>query len=224
MKKNIFILLTASLIVFSCKKNGDFGGKYGINGRLFLVDTVTGTGEAKPQTGKTITLAYAGQFNSNYLYTTKTDNDGYFYFPYLNSDSTYKLLYEETVSEIIYTADTSVKAEKNKDKDIAFIASPNLKKQNVLKLTLIDANNDPLPDVKCCVFTSLLLANSNPCDGRLFEITSNNRGKAFKFNLPAGVQYHINARGTYGAVILNGQLRSASISATGVTNYTIRLN
>ncbi|GEP97975.1 carboxypeptidase-like regulatory domain-containing protein [Chitinophaga cymbidii] len=191
--KSLYILYAVIfLLVFSTCKDDDMGGdltgsEY-IRGRLFLVDTLTQQATGTPLAKKKINIKYASSTDTlNYLFTTTTDDEGYFLFSNLKENTSYRLLYEETVNGILYMADSAATAPTDTMRLIARLADS---RQNGIHIMTTDINGGVIKDVSICIFNSPSLGyTSGSCDGSNYTITSNAAGQAFQFGLPQGKYY-----------------------------------
>lgn len=222
--KSLLVGIISCLFFLSCsKQKGDIGGDRIVRGRLFLVDLISGNGTAKPLPGKTIYLAYDSEKDSKYLYTVTTDTAGYFLFENLRKNTRYNFRYRDSIGGAYVTADSSLQITDDK-LDLALIAQPNLQQQNVLVVTCVDANGDPVPNASVCIFNNRTFADSNPCAGSILSLTANAQGKIIRYNVPTGT-LHLNAQNATGVTpALTGQVRNVSIGSSGVSQVNMPMN
>jgi hypothetical protein len=193
--KSLSYLLILYILVSSCGKDrisGDLSGKEYIRGRLFLTDTITQNSIGLPLGKKRITLSYAGSTDTlNHLFSTTTDDEGYFLFNNLRGDKLYSLYYEEKIGQLTYIAKDTVKASTASKVITAQLV---LNKQNGLYLTVVDAQNNKLNNAQICVFSSPFFYNTGSCDASSFKMTTDDYGRASKFNIPNGIYYIITSK------------------------------
>ena len=198
-----------------------------ISGRLFLDDTLTGNYYPNNNypflADKTVKINSYPAPDSNYLFLTKTDSNGYFTFNYnLNPNQQYEINYTDTNLEnsLIYQAYFIAKPG---DNSICLLASP-AKINNGFWLYFTDSTNSgPIDSVNICVFTDTLsFANADSsCMGSTYELISDKYGRAFLFNTKPGKYYFfitknfVNAPDTVCADL---------IVADSITQQTIILN
>lgn len=192
MKKTILYVLLVFAVVAGCSKfrdmkdNDDFKDGAYIRGRLFLVDSLTQNGVASPLGNKKLTISYAdAQDTLNYLYETTTSADGYFTFPNLRTDKTYRIRYQETLNNgIFFSADQNATTADT----VRLFARVALTKQAGFHLVLSDSTG-PIKSDTICVFTSSFQFNSNNCAQATYSLITDTFGRAYKFNIPPGKYY-----------------------------------
>jgi hypothetical protein len=192
MKKGTIILLITCLY-FNCnKKNveGDLSGKEYIRGRLFLYDTITQNLIASPLANKTINIAYADSPDTlNYLFSIKTDDQGYFIFQNLTKNKKYRVYYEEKINDIYYTGLALSYAPID---TLKVDATLSYKKQNGIYYSIRDSLGGAIKGVKVCIFSNVTTYNTGSCDASNYSLTTDEFGHAYKFNLIQG-NYYVQA-------------------------------
>ncbi len=220
MKYPLFVLLLSAAFAGSvgCRKyktvRDDATGGSSIYGRLFLADTLLGTGAPVPLGKQVVFLSYPHDSTvaGNFLLTAKTDSAGYFLFNNLQTDSGYRLLFSDTVNGLVYLADTLVN--RAGDDSLPLIARPALDHSTGFKYSFVDrANGGAIPGVHACVFTSstlALAAGSDTCAGANFQLSSDNQGRASLYGILPG-QYYVFIYTSYTALPVK-KLESITIS------------
>lgn len=187
--KKLLILLTA-VILFQCSEKdieGDFAGKEYVRGRLFFTDTLTQQSVGVPLAKKKVSLGYADSPDSlNFLFTTTTDDEGYFLFQNLRSDKVYRLYYEEKIGEVLYTGWDTVQAPSNQKPLIAEVA---LNKQSGMHFVVTDPAGGRIKGAKICIFSNASSYTAGICDASNFQLTSDDYGRASKVNISPGIYY-----------------------------------
>ncbi|HEY0065738.1 MAG TPA: hypothetical protein VGB46_00195 [Flavisolibacter sp.] len=191
MKKIVLYTILLFAIIAGCSKFRDMKGtddfKDGayIRGRLFLVDSLTQNGIASPLGNKKLTISYAdSQDTLNYLYEVSTSADGYFTFPNLRTDKTYRIRYKETLNGILFSADQNATTADT----VRLFARVALTGQTGIHLVLSDSTG-PVRGDTICVFTSSFQFNSNNCAQATYSLITDTFGRASRFNVPPGKYY-----------------------------------
>ncbi|MFB6457043.1 hypothetical protein ACE38W_17360 [Chitinophaga sp. Hz27] len=199
--KSVYKYLIILFAFSSCYKlKGDLSGQSYIRGRLFLTDTITRHAIDSSLGKKTVIISYNNNDTLNYLLSTVTDNDGYFLFQNLQAGQTYRVYYEETVNGLTYTAQRIITAPQD---TLILSASPALKKQTGLRVTITDGNGGYIAKVPICIFSSPVGGfNNNSCDGSSYSMTTNASGTDAIFSIPAH-KYYILAKVNLGDMTLN---------------------
>src|SRR5688572_19844608 len=149
--KKIFRILTTLVIMFylGCTKYEELEklqeaqDTCRISARMFLYDTLTQHGQYIAQPKKRITIIPVEQSDTlNYLYSSTSDDNGYFQFKYLTRNKRYRLIYEETVSGVLYRGDTIIIPP---SANFPYIVSPSLDRQRGIYYTIVNSNNQSFP-------------------------------------------------------------------------------
>jgi hypothetical protein len=196
MEKLIQLLSTVFLLflLLGCDKapHDDLSGNEIIRGRLYqqalLEPTLYPTTLAK----KKVTLRYSDSKDTlNFLFSTLTDEEGYFTFTNLKADRAYTASYQETVDGIILTSSESTTAPHESLILLAKV-SPN---QNGIILTLKDHLGNPIRDNDICIFTSPTSVGylANNCQGSTYKITTDLNGRAKLFGIPPNYYYALSS-------------------------------
>jgi hypothetical protein len=227
MKHRIIIFLFFVSILVACKKETDFGDSY-VHGKVYLSDKYTSTGNNEPLTNATVRIQYTDKDTVNgFLYSVKTDKDGYFIFKNTIKDKEY-LVFSETEKsnianpKIIFYNSKSVQSATGQ---ISIVLTPDNKKQNALFITTADQFGGKLQNVNVFVYSSRVLATADSGavsgTGSAFQFQSDAYGRVFKTNITDSV--FINAKGVYGSVTLKKALYFDLPAATGVTAIPLTL-
>ncbi|RYZ27081.1 MAG: hypothetical protein EOO10_13780 [Chitinophagaceae bacterium] len=188
--KKFLILLTAAVVLYQCTEKdieGDFAGKEYVRGRLFINDTLTQQSVGVPLAKKKVSLGYADSPDSlNFLFTTTTDEEGYFLFQNLRSDKIYRLYYEEKVGDVLYIGKDTVQVPSNQKPLFAEVA---LNKQSGMQFTVSDPTGGRIKGAKICVFLNASSYVAGACDASNFQLTTDDYGRASKLNISPGTYY-----------------------------------
>lgn len=221
------IFLLALLFMGSCKKSelekdNDLAGSKHIRGRLFLYDMETRQANGQPIANRKLLMRYTNSADSNnYLFSTTTDAAGYFIFQNLKENTSYRIFFEDTIGKTLYSVHKDFTAPQD---SVQLTATLNESKQNGFILSIKDANGTgTIKDAKVCVFTSESLFNGGTCEGSLFTLTSNEQGKAFAFQLPAGT-YYLNATITINGVALTARKSIQVTAGKGISRTDLNLS
>lgn len=188
--KQAIILSIFTLLLVQCNKKdikGDLSGEEHIRGRLFLNDTLTQQAIGVPLGKKKVNLAYADSPDSlNFLFTTTTDEEGYFLFQNVRADKIYRLYYEEKIGDVIYVGKDTVSAPADQKRLFAEVA---INKQSGLQFLIIDPVGGRIKGAKICVFSNLSSFKTESCDASNFQLTTDDYGRASKININSGTYY-----------------------------------
>ncbi|WP_462249892.1 transthyretin-like family protein [Ferruginibacter sp.] len=227
MKYTIIISLFLVALLAACKKESDFGNGY-VHGKVYLADKYTSTGNNEPLANATVRIQYTDKDTVNgYLYSVKTDNDGYFIFENTVKDKEY-LIFSET--EKTNTTNPKIifynsKAVKSATDQISLVLTADNKKQNALFITTADQFGGKLQNVNVFVYSSRVLATADSGAvsgiGSAFQFQSDTYGRIFKTNITDSV--FINAKGVYGNVTLKRALYFGLPATTGVSTIPLTL-
>lgn len=188
----VFIILFACIAVLTnCNKYKELGKLNEANdtarvyGRLFLLDTIVQQTLYLPQSKKkVIILTKEATDESNYLYSSTTDESGYFPFQHLTRNKEYRVVYNEIVNNILYRADTVVKPTIT---GLQLIARPSFDKQTGLYFAIVDPEGHPIPKANLCVFFDNPQGfSSGKCDKSNFAVIADGYGRAFLAGLKPG--------------------------------------
>jgi len=189
MKNSIIKIAILYCIFSACNKGIEFDDQY-IRGRVFLTDTITGLKIDVPVKNKSVFLSTGDTLN--YLYSTKTDFEGYFVFNLLSdTNNNFTIFANDTIGSLHYNG--IVKTIRG-EKDVVLQLNLNSKIQNGIILHSRDPNNTIIPSVSYKIYNNPTLALANTGSG-FIAIEADNSGKAYNLNLPAG-EYWVNAEKT----------------------------
>lgn len=223
MRLTTIFLLALLLFVWKCQKpenEGDLSGKDYIRGRLFLFDQITQNAVGVPLKEKQVYLRYSGSTDQlNYLFSTKTDADGYFLFTNLRGDTSYQVYYEETVSGVKYFASKDTMA----PIDALSLNAGLTPGQSGFLLTVLDETGNLVKDATICGFSSPLISgySNNDCVGSIFSKKTNESGQAALIPLQQGT-YYLNTAISLNGVQLNSR-NTIQIHAGQIYKDTIHL-
>lgn len=186
-----FCLIT---IIMGCDKSDhdDLSGSEVIRGRLYAEDAMNPGTLPKILAKKKVTLRYQSELDTvNYLFSTLTDEEGYFTFTNLKKSTTYVASYMETTDGIVYAASDTVTAPRSG----IFLISKIAGNQSGLVLTVKDYTGNPIKENNICLFRSpdnLGYINNN-CEGSSYTIKTDANGKARLFGIPNGKYYALSS-------------------------------
>lgn len=219
MKYLLFLLCVCSLILTGCTKKGiEFDQQY-IRGRVFLTDTTTDFIKNVPVKNKQVYLSKGDPLN--YLYSVKTDQEGYFTFNLLSDENSNYTIYcydTSSTTKFYYKAQTTAN---RGDKSVVLHLYLNPDNQNGVVLYAKDPQNAALPSVNFRIYNNQTLAESNASQGFVLK-KSDSSGKAYHLNLPAG-DYWINAERIIDTFTYQRIAKKITVGATGFTLDTMVL-
>lgn len=197
MKKIIISAIVALAAFGSCqdyrnlKEVDPVGNSSYLHGRLVLTDTLTQRAIAKPLAKKTVTVNFSDVTDQvNYLYSTVTDDNGYFKFDQLAGKRTYTVSYSEVVDNKIYQAVSTPIILPQESKDLVAGLAPD--NQFGVIFDVSDENGHRLGNADICIFTSPVPATKNTCDGSNVSLKSDAYGNASFFRLSEREYYVIS--------------------------------
>lgn len=219
MKRVIFLIAILFCISFACKKGIEIDSQY-LRGRLFLLDTITQNSKGVPLSGKIVYLSKSND-SLNYLYSTKTDVDGYFKFTLLaDYEDDLMLSTKDTINNVFYKSKLAVK---RGDDNIALIETINESTQNGFVINTSDFQGNIMPKTSVSIYNSQSLALTGNPLGAIETLTSDSIGKCFKIKLPKGV-YYLNARKVIDTASFEKSLFQITIPENGIVHDVIFLN
>ena len=209
MKKIQLIIpvLFSLLLVAACTKyhkNADDVSEDGyIRGRLYLADSNRHNYVPKIMANVTVKLSN-DTTGENFLYSQKTDSQGYFDFKNLQKRS-YSVFAETTDSNYIFYGRISVTPD---EKNFIFYLSPKQTDQNGITYDVRDINDQSVAGCTICLFNNYTLAADTVCNGSYWTDATNIFGKATKLNLPSGTyianfKYSVNGLNYYAKDTVN---------------------
>lgn len=219
MKQAIIIYTLLLMLLWSCNKGIEADNQY-LRGRLFLLDTITQTSKGVPVANRKVLLSLPGD-SLNYLYSTKTDADGYFSFTLLaDGQNDFVLRTFDSTKGYIYRSRKDVKRGQT---NLVLVEQLDETAQNGFVLKTTDESGNLFTGAKVYFYKSLALAVQNSPAGFIDSFTSNKDGKLFKLGLAPGL-YYVNALKTVDTAIFQRTLKQVNIPATGFLYDTIQLN
>lgn len=225
-------LLLASVIFccIGCKENSDdISGSAEFSGKLYMQNSY----DAEPKTLKKehelFVLKDTSASATSFLFSTKTDKDGFFNFKYLY-DQFYKIKGEWRTdtrldNNILFTVETIAKPSKN----LELVLTPDSKTQNALFIICTDTTlaAGAIPGDSIYIYTSKLLAENDSAavtgTGASYNFTAMLNGTAFKMNLPHTGKLYLNTACTFGNRRFKSKLDEVQLERTGIDTLYIRL-
>jgi hypothetical protein len=219
MKIILITLAIATCVIAACRKGIEFDNQY-IRGRVFVTDTITGLKNDAPLKNKRVFLSLAGD-TLNYLYSTQTDDQGYFVFNLYsdkNDDFTVYAFDSSAAKDVYYYGRTEAT---RGSKELVLRLYLNTTAQNGVVLKAVDQQNGPLPQTIFKIYNNASLAFGGAATGYL-NITSDSFGKGYRLNLPEGT-YWVNAERVADTFNYQRIGKKIMINKTGFTVDTIML-
>ncbi len=220
--KRLIILISLFIVGFGCKKNtDDISGTNEINGKLYIENVYEGDQKSFVKSQQIFVSKDIAASSASFLFSTSSDNNGYFSFKYLNNQPysihAEKMMTTTQNNNVLFSADTVL----NSGQNIEFILRPDTKKQNGLFITCVDTLIPPgrIPSAKIYIYTSRILAVADTAalagTGVYLSLTAKLDGSAFKMNLPTDSLY-VNTILTVGSLRLTSKLNVIKLDPTGV--------
>lgn len=219
MKQSIYILALMLCVLFACKKGIEQDKLY-IRGRLFLLDTITQYSNGIPLAGKKIYLSSLSD-SSNFLYSVKTDAEGYFNFTLLmNKEDEFIISTNDTIKNYLYKSKMKVQ---RGNQSIVLIEKLDESLQNGFVLRTTDVAGSIIPKTTVSLYNSQALAMQDNSTGAIETFTTDSLGKCFKIQIPKGV-YYINAKKIIDTATFQNTLFQITVPEKGFINDVIILN
>lgn len=220
MNKIIFALITLVIVLhFGCSKYKELEklqeaqDTCRIAARMFLFDTLTQQGQFTAQPKKRITIAPADQTDTlNYLYSATTDDNGYFQFKYLTRNRSYRLVYEETISGVLYRGDTIIVPPAA---DFPFLVSPSLDRQRGIYYTIVNGTDQSFPRASVCIFDNVQAYQGGKCENANHNLTADAYGRVFLAGLPQNTYYTI-------ATVTIGNAKYSARDTVAISDHVVR--
>lgn len=197
--RRLFLYFSCLIVFSNCNKTDDTKGKEVLEGRLSYYDPYTGDGIPKALGSRSVKLSRVPTDTLNFLYSVKTDADGYFVFNRINKDSTYALFFDDTIQGTKYFAFDEYKGGKT---NILLQAMPDANGQNILFGQTKDNNTQPMK-ATICVFNSKTLFDADTCNGSIEQLITDNFGRYVQYGLLPGT-YYLRAKAQVGNVLYLG--------------------
>lgn len=229
MKKTLITSAILVITIFSCKKYSDIKSDVNdslyIYGRLYIQDSINDNGTAKPLLKETpVSLSYKND-PANVLYTTKTNNDGYFSFLNLTKGVEYTISAETETGtgdfKALFSSKTDVLLDVTKNSLTPTLKFDNSKQNGVLFTIKDNLTNGNISGCSTCFFASQQLWLKDSCDYGLFTIPSNTNGLVLKTNLQPG-RYYVLFKKQAGSLLLKSN-DIIDITPGGVIRKEIKL-
>jgi hypothetical protein len=213
--KNLILLILASLLLSSCKKVDDtFAGKDTLTGILYINDSIIGNGVSKILPNIEVFIQEGADNTDGYMYSLKSDYQGRFNFPFLESKKNYTLYstYKRDTNSFLFSGSISFEGDVgNQD----LVLTPDTKSQNGFIITVVDVDSNPIPNFPVCIFLSKTLWQTGECDFSTFSDTSDLYGRVHHFNVQPDL-YYINAKDTINSAFFMGN-DSVIVNSVGIT-------
>jgi len=219
MKQAIIIITFLLLVLWSCNKGIEADNQY-LRGRLFLLDTITQSSNGIPIANRKVLLTIPGD-SLNYLYSTKTDADGYFSFTLLaDGQNEFILRTFDSTKGYIYQSRKEVKRGQT---NIVLVEQLDETLQNGFVLKTTDESGNSLQGTKVYFYKTLSLAVQNSPAGAVDSFISIKDGKLYKLRVTPGL-YYVNALKTIDTATFQRSLKQIIIPSTGFLYDSIQLN
>jgi hypothetical protein len=180
--KNIVSILTIILLgLTACTKVKKADKQLYIRGRIVLQDLVKGDELSSSKANFPVKLFRKGDSALNYIYSVKTNADGYFVFdiPSRDLDTTYYVSATGAVSSEDFISDT-IQVTKNEQKQFEEFQLPlkyNLTNKTYLFLKTKDQQTNSLPYAKVYLYSNPSFAAQNYTAAASYTYTSNQDGE-----------------------------------------------
>ncbi|HEY1113507.1 MAG TPA: carboxypeptidase-like regulatory domain-containing protein [Chitinophagaceae bacterium] len=224
MRLPLIILLIVTYLL-GCNKEfkkqdpkDDFKGSEELTGRITFRNLHSGNGREEPLAGKKVYLAYTPSDTANYLYYTLTDAQGNFRFDHLYEGKGYTLYTRDTINNVLYTSYTEFTPPKDK---INIVAVNDTLRQTGILFYVVDANGQPFPGARLCLFNNEQLFLGDTCTGSIGSNTTDTLGRVVFYNIKEG-QYYAKVKTNAGNTPLKGDT-SFLYQPNAVTPITLRL-
>ncbi|MET0637743.1 MAG: hypothetical protein ABWZ25_17065 [Chitinophagaceae bacterium] len=233
-----FVFVSLLLFIFGCDKYNRLDNlresidTCRIYGRIFLYDTLTQQGELIPQSKKRLTITAADQVETlDYLYSTTSDENGYFEFKYLTRQKAYRINYEEAVNGRIIQGDTVITPPLTQ---LQFEVSPSLDLQKGIYYRIVDEQGNLIPKASICIYTNEDAYLSGKCETANYNETADAYGRVFVTGLPQGRFYSIASVTLGGSryttrdtvdidkAVVSKRLCLSAVAASSNLQYTIK--
>ena len=184
-------MLGLSLAAFACQKDEELPGEKDLQVFATSANTVDGPGTVEPYAGKEVFLAFASDANG-FLYSAKTDANGYALFEGLIEDEEYRVFAQDVVggNAVVVRADTLIKGQAG---SIGLHLVPGGNGQNGFVITANTPSGTPRSGLPIRVYTSLSLAQLDQPTSAFLNGTADAFGRVFKIGIAAGT-YYVRAR------------------------------
>ncbi len=211
------ILVSASFAAFtSCHKKDTFSENK-LTGKLHLNDTILKKGILIPQADVDVLLSYSNNF-SDYIFKTKTNNEGSFSFSYQPTGTAPLLMLAKTIKDnIIYTGISETATFSSSG---SLVMYPQV--SNGIKVIARDSQGNLLPNVSICLFSSQLVLSIDDCSLAVKNQTTNESGVAFFTSLSPG-SFFILAKTAFGNLNLRWTGSAVTVTNSGITTLDITL-
>lgn len=214
----------------SCKPaNDDLSGSSEISGRLYIQNPYDQEPKRILPDRELFIQKDTSLTATSYLFSIKSDKDGYFRFQYLN-DQFYKIHGELKTTtrldtNVLFSVDSVQKPKKNAE----LILGPDFTNQNALYIICTDITPQAgrIPGDSIYIYTSRVLAENDTAAitgvGSAYRFVADVYGTAFKMNLPYGNTLYVNSACSFGNTRLRSQLDMIELQKVGIDTLYIRL-
>ena len=223
MRLSIVLLITTFLM--GCAKEfkkqdpkDDFKGAEEVAGRITYKNLHAGNGREEPLAGKKVYLAYLPSDTANYLYYALTDAQGNFRFDHLYEGKGYTLYTRDTINGVLYTSFTEFTPPKD---PINIVAVNDTLRQTGILFYVVDANGQPFPGARLCLFNNEQLFRVDTCSGSIESNTTDALGRVVFYNLKEG-RYYAKVKTMAGNTFLKADT-AFQYQPNAVTPLTLRL-
>jgi hypothetical protein len=197
-----------------------------IRGRVFFTDerikdvTNEPLGEVEVQL-----LKNSSSDTTNFLYSAKSNKDGYFLLKLLEAGrggtppSNYRVRVEAKIGDYYYYGSKEVGKNNN---EVILNVNLNTAKHNGLDISVVDVDGDPLSKATVRVYTSKVLSEANEEVGAIKSLQADSRGKASILDLEPD-QYYINVSLKVGNTVLEKKGNAVTVGETGIVSKEIMI-
>jgi len=222
MKKIILLIPILACLIISCQKVTQRDKETYIAGRVFLYDSLNPEKSKTPLSKIEIKLSDVNpEINSNYLYSLKSDTDGYYTFNLLQNQKEVYISAEYALNNVKYFGFSKI--EPSEFQNAELILNFNSSIQNALVLYAVDSLGGTIQNCTINLFKSQVLAENEDEKGIIKQATSDEYGKVVFTGL-APDTYFVNAKGIFANnLTLENKLTKLVISKTGIVKTELVL-
>jgi hypothetical protein len=223
-KTELSIIVILFVAVSSTKKDLDDPQNY-IRGRVVLYNEEDKEIKGANLSDIEIKLTNDNTDTINFLYSTKSDPEGYFIFnvPANNRQPSYYMFSKYVGKDSLILAGTAEAKNDNGFSSPILALKPVFGSQNLFKLTVADSVQGLIGNCPVSFFTSSVVSNNSYTLNPSFTYTTNANGVIRKVNMPPG-DYYLNVFKDFGnSLILKAKSVHVMINATGKVEETLTL-
>ena len=229
-----YLLFISVLVlgVLSCDKEEIFDpfrddiGNEAIRGRLLALQE---NGRIVTVSDEVVTLDYpndstdSSRPDSNFVFSQKTDAEGYFEFRFLKDSTVYRTsFYGYLFDGVLYSVDSLIYSGND---SVALLARIALQGQTGLQLLTVDSlSGTMLPKVTACFYTtsSALEAADSSCAGAAFALETDAGGRRSVYGVASGT-YYVRSHYSVGDSVWSSE-DVIQLAADSVVSSTIELS